>query len=477
MHRCIPLLGTLFLTAACTTLGPDFETPAAPAATTYAMAGDVAGPSPAQLSSTDATREEWWAAFGSAKINALVQQALENNPTLDAAEAALTRAQALESAARGGRAPQINASGSAARERINTAAFGISGFPSPTINLYSIGSAVSFDLDLFGRNRRQVENAAALAEAQLHRTNAAYLALTGNVVAKAIELASIRAQLAELDEIIRGDQQTMDMIRRGVEAGGAPKSATNTADAQLAEDQARRPPLVKRLAVTRHALALLVGKAPAQWAAPEIELADFVLPTDAPVQLPSQLVRVRPDILAAEAELHAATAAIGVAQADHYPDISLDAAFAFTALQPEDLFQYESSGWSAGPSVTAPLFAGGSLKARQRAAEATAREADAQYRQVVLSAFVQVADLLSAISSDQDLVAAQARASNIAEESSRLSSLAFDNGAGSLLSVIDAQRQVMRARFASVEAQAQLLSDFTSLYVATASGGYRVQDQ
>ncbi len=469
MSRCALPLAALLL-ASCTTVGPDFHTPASPSASAgYAMAGDPTAATPARLGDGETAAGPWWKAFASPKLDALVDQALAGNPTLQAADAALARAQALELAERGGRLPEIDLDAGARRERINTASFGIAGFPSPTINLYSVGSSVSFDPDLFGGEKRRIENAAANSEAQARRTDAAYLTLTGNVVATAIELASIRAQLAELDDIIAGDRQTLDMIRRGVAAGGAPEAATNTYQAQLAEDEARRPVLQKRLDATRHALALLVGKAPADWTAPEIDLGELTLPASLPVRLPSHLLRSRPDILAAEAEAHAATAAIGVAQAARYPSLSLDASFVLTALHPDDLFKYDSSGWSAGPSLTAPLFKGGSLKARQQAAEAATREADAQYRRTVLAAFGQVADLLSALSHDQDLIAAQTRASDAANENARLTTIAYQNGAGSLLSVIDAQRQAQRTRLAALDAQAQLRSDIAALYVATAA--------
>jgi NodT family efflux transporter outer membrane factor (OMF) lipoprotein len=247
-------------------------------------------------------------------------------------------------------------------------------------------------------------------------------------------------------------------------------------DAQLAEDQARRPAILRSISTARHALALLVGQTSANWTAPDIDLADLTLPATIPVNLPSELVRKRPDILAAEADLHAATAAIGVAEAARYPSLSLDGSFVLTALHPDDIFKYDSSGWSAGPSITAPLFNGGALKARQRAAEASAREADAAYRQTVLSAFAQVADLLSALSTDRDLLDAQTRARDVAAENARLASLGYENGAGSLIQVIDAQRQSQRAQLASIEADALLRADVAALFVATASDWRGAQD-
>lgn len=465
------LLSALSLAAlsACTTVGPDFARPDASQLAGYAMAGDPSGASPATLGATDTDAREWWKAFNSPKLDALVAQSLKGNPTLQAADAALTRVEELERAQRGDSGPSANLAGDAQRERINTAAFGIEGFPSPTINVFSIGTVLKYDLDLFGGHRRADETAVARTEAQRNRTDAAYLNLTGAVVSRAIELAALRDQLDALDKIIKVDGDTIDMIKRGIAAGGAPASAVNPAEAQLAEDQARRPAIVRKIATARHALALLAGEAPSSWAAPDLTLADLTLPDSIPVSLPSELVRKRPDILAAEADLHAATAAIGVAEAARYPNLSLDGSFILTALQPDELFKYNSSGWSIGPSITAPLFNGGSLEARQRAAVASAKEADATYRQTVLSAFAQVSDLLSALSTDQDLLSAQARARDVAAENARLASLGYENGAGSLISVIDAQRQSQRAELATIEAKALMRADMAALYVATAS--------
>ena len=467
-HARLIAISALALTG-CTTVGPDFQRPAAPVATDYAMAGDPAASAVAVLASSNTSATQWWTTFNSQKLNALVEQALKGNPTLQAADAALVRVAELERAQRGDSGPEVKAGGDAIRERINTSSFGIEGFPSPTINMFSVGATFGYDLDLFGGERRKDETAAAQTEAQRQRTHAAYLNLTGSVVARAIELAGLRAQLDALDGIIKVDNETVEMIRRGIQAGGSPASAVNPAEAQLAEDQARRPAILRRISTARHALALLVGQAPSGWAAPEIDLADLSPPGAIPVTLPSDLVRRRPDILAAEADLHAATAAIGVAEAERYPKLSLDASFILTALHPEDLFKYESSGWTVGPGFSAPLFNGGALEARQRAAEASVREADAVYRQTVLSAFVQVADLLSALSTDQELLAAQTRAREVAAENARLASLSFENGAGSLISVIDAQRQSQRAQLASIEAEALIRADMAALFVATAS--------
>lgn len=449
---------------ACTTVGPDFSAPATPADTSYLMPGDPDAPS-----STTQPYALWWKAFGSSDIDQVVDQSLKQNYGLAEADAALARTQALARATQGGGAPQIDYRGSAERERVNTSAFGIDGFPSPTISLYSVGTAASFDLDVSGGQRRRNEGASARAEAAAHRRDAAYLALSGNVVARAIDIAELRALIAASEQVVSDDQRLLALVQRAIEAGGQPQSAEVTAQAQLAEDEARLPPLRARLAAARHALAVLAGQTPSGFTAPNFSLDAIASPGVAPIAVPSELVRRRPDILAAESELHAATADIGVATAALYPKISLGAVFDLTALSPDTLFNYESSGWSAGPSMTGPLFHGGALRAGKRASEAARDEALARYHGVVLTAFAQVSDLLQAASQARALVDAQTRAVAAADRRAHLSERAYENGADSLLTVIDARRQAQRARLDLVAAQAALRRNEALLFVASAA--------
>ena len=385
------------------------------------------------------------------------------------ADATLGQARADAAAARGDALPQINGNTAAVRERINTQAFGFTGFPSPTLSLYSVGTSVNFDLDLFGGRRRAIERAEAREAAQQARVDAAYLSLSGNVVREAVLVAGLRAKIAAQDAIIDGDRRMMTMVRNAITAGGQAPAAANTIEAQSAEDEAAGPPLRQQLAEARHRLALLVGRAPAQWAAPDFELASFTAPTDVPVSLPSELVRRRPDILAAEADVHAATANIGVETAALYPNISLNAALTQSAIDPATLFESTSAGWSLGPGLTAPIFHGGTLRAHVRAANAEQRASLAAYQETVLEAFVQVADLIQAVGNDQQTVEIQQRAVAAAEANRRNAQFAFQNGAGTLLALVDAQRQANRARVAAIDAQTKLLQDIAALYVAVAA--------
>ncbi|MGI8841368.1 MAG: efflux transporter outer membrane subunit [Caulobacteraceae bacterium] len=462
------MLGGAASLCACTTVGPNFVSPAAPAPPGYAMAGD-ARPAIAELDPAARAAGPWWRSLGSAGLDAVMGEALAGNQTLAAADATLQKAREEAAKARGGSAPQVDATASAERERINTQVFGIPGFPSPTINLFSVGATVSYDLDVFGGQRRRVETAQAAAEAEARRADAAYLTLTGDVALQAVQIAGLRAQIAAVGDILADDRRNNAIVRAAEVAGGEAPSANTSGQAQLAEDQALLPPLQQRLATARHALALLVGQPPAAWRAPDFTVADFKPPAHIPVAVPSQLVRGRPDIRAAEADLHADTARVGVAQADLYPDIRLVAGAAQSALTPESIFSFGSTGYNFGAALTAPIFNGGALRAEKRAAQAQARASLAQYRQTVLAAFTQVADVLTALAHDDEEGAALAKAQATAQAALDDQRAAYRLGGGAFLPVVQAQRQLDRARLALVEAQGQRLADIVTLYAATAA--------
>ncbi|HEY2178339.1 MAG TPA: efflux transporter outer membrane subunit, partial [Caulobacteraceae bacterium] len=347
--------------------------------------------------------------------------------------------------------------------------FGISSFPNPTINLLSIGATASYDLDLFGGNRRRIETAAAAQEADLHRADAAFLALTGNVAMQAVKVAQVRDQIAAVNAIIADDVRNLDIIHAAQAAGGEAPAASTGGEAQLAADRALLPPLAQTLAQARHALAQLVGKSPGEWTAPDFAAGEFAAPAVIPVDLPSTLVRHRPDILAAEADLHADTARIGVATADLYPDIKLGAGWAQSAITPAALFGYGASGWNIGPSLTVPIFNGGKLRADKRAAEAQAQASLAQYKETVLTAFVQVSDVMSALAHDDERIAALATSEAVAEHALSDARKAYSLGGGPLSAIDNAQVQVDRARLDLVAARGQRLMDVVGLYAATAA--------
>ena len=455
----------------CHTVGPNFTPPPLPAPATYAMAGD-ATPGQVRLIAETRVAGLWWRDLGSPMLDQVMDEALANNQTVAAADAALQVRRAEQDRALGETRPRVDAGANLQRERINTASFGFSGFPSPTINLYRIGATVAYQLDVFGGGRRRVEAAKARSEAQARRADAAYLTLTGNVALQAVRIAGLRSQAQAVGAIIEDDRQLVEMVHRAQAVGGQPASASSGAIAQLAADVALAPALGRQLSEARHALAVLVGRSPAEWTAPDFEEAGFAQPAVIPTVLPSTLVRRRPDIQAAEAALHADTAEIGVATADLYPRLNLSAALTQEALQPGRLFNFAATAYSVGGGLTAPVLNGGALRARRRAAEAQARVSLANYRQTVLEAFVQVSDVMSNLANDDRRLDTLKRARAASNDAMTDARTALRLGGGDLAQALLAERLLNHAALNLAEASGQRLSDLVMLYAATA-GNWR----
>ena len=452
-------------------LGPNFKAPDAPTQTAYGQGGDLPPTADVALGAT--TAGPWWTAFGSPQLDRTMALALKDNPTLEVADADLAEARAATSAARGGLYPQVDANAGVQRERLNFSSFGFSGFPglsnNPEFSLYSVGLTASYALPTTGGVRRQVESAAAKAEAVRHQGEAATLTLTGQVASAAADIAAYRALIAVEEAIQVDDRNTLELARKAFQAGGVPQGQRVNAQSQLAEDAARLPPLRQQLALARHQLAVLVGKAPADWTPPDFDLAAFKAPAHIPVALPSALVRKRPDILEAEAQLHAATADIGVATARLYPNITLTGALTQSALQPGSIFNFPATAYDIGLGLTQPIFDGGRLRAERKETLAARRAAAATYQVTVVRAFAQVADLLQALGHDDEAIAAQTRAQEAAAANLRLARAGYSDGGFALLPVIDAERSYNMARRSLVQAQAQRYLDMIQLFIATAA--------
>jgi NodT family efflux transporter outer membrane factor (OMF) lipoprotein len=454
--------------AACKTVGPNFQPPAAPATSGYLMRGD-ATPHEAELSPDARVAGAWWKGLGSADLDRVMDQALAGNQTVAAANASLERLRQLANAAHGAQLPQVDLNAGTEGERINIASLGFAGFPNPTLGLYQIGATVNYDVDVFGGLQRTTEAARAHAENQARQADAAYLTLTGQTAMAAVQIATTRAEIAAAERAVEDDRKLIDVVHKAEGAGGDAPSATVSVRSQMAQDEAMLPPLRQQLAQARHALAQLVGQAPADWTAPDFDLQGFTAPTSVPVSLPSSLVRRRPDILAAEATLHEATAQIGVASAALYPDIKLSANITQTAIPPANLFTYGASGWTLAAGLTQPVFHGGALRAQKKAAIAAAAQAYAQYRGAVLAAFTQVADVMEAINEDDAELAALGHAEDAARSALTDDENALKLGGGALLPVLDDERNLQLARRARVMQEGKRLADIASLYVATAA--------
>jgi len=483
LRRPVPALALVAALLAACAVGPDFEPPEAPAPERYTDgpvlddAGDAAADSdaavPQRLLPGEDLPARWWALFEQPALDALVERTLAGSPTLPLARANLAQAREALVAARGAFFPALDVGFTAERARTPGLR---SGSSSSTSDFYSVGPSAAYVVDVFGGIRRGVEAQSAYAEARRYELAAAWLTLTGNAVGQALSIASLEAQIEAIEGVIEVDAQNLDLVRRRFEAGRAPRADVLVAQTQLAGDQTLLPPLLRQLALARHALTALVGEVPAEWSPPPLVLDDFAVPQALPLSLPSQLVRQRPDVLAAEAELHAASALIGVATAQLFPSLTLSGSIAETALELGSLFgSGGGTAWSAAGRIGAPLFRGGALRAQRRAAIAAYDASLASWRLTVLEGFRQVADSLRALEYDGALLDASTRLVDTAAESLRLQQASYAAGRASLLQMLTAARAHQQARSRLALARGEQLQDTVQLFVALGGGWWQAE--
>ena len=471
------LASVLSLAVAGCMVGPDFMSPDPPSVTRYTSPGEatVAGAHGAATVPTQTVvpgkrvTAEWWTLFRSPNLDTLVKEAIIGSRTLESAKARLTQAREAIAAASSALYPQVGLNASVTQEKQTAASFGLTPNQAPlppAFNFIQVGPTASYTPDLFGGTRRHIEQESALADYQRDELNAAYLSLTGNTVAQAIQGAAVRAQLKAVQDIIDIDQQNVELVRKERLAGSVPDSDVILAESQLAADETLLPGLDQQLSVAKHALAVLVGRAPGNWLPPEFDLTAMTLPGRLPVSLPSELVHQRPDIQAAEAQLHAASAEIGIATAQLYPQITLSAGVSGSSLDGGTLFSPGGLVWSVAAGITQPVFDGGLREAERQAALAAFKASAADYQQIVLQAFGQVADILQALAHDAKLLEAQKRALDTASESLRLQRVNYNRGGIGVLNLLEAQRQYQQAQLGYVRAEAQRYEDTVQLFVA-----------
>lgn len=460
-------------------VGPNFQAPAPPATKVYTASplpeqtatAPVAGGAAQHFAFAQEITSQWWMLFHSPELDALIKQGLKENPSLAAAEAALTEARENLRAAGGALLyPSVDANLRASRNRISGASFGGS---SLEFSLFDASVNVGYNLDLFGGSRRQLEGLRALVDYQRFQYEAAYLTLTANLTTTAIQEASLRAQIDATHDMLTAEQQQLALVERQFELGAVPRASVLTQQSELAKTRAILPPLEKQLAFTRHALAALAGRLPGEGGMPSFNLDALNLPEELPVSLPSSLVRQRPDILASESLLHQACAAVGVATANLYPQITLSGGYGVESSDVGDLFTGQNVIWNLGAGLLQPIFNGGELSARRRAAIAAYDQAVAQYRQTVLQAFQNVADVLRALETDARSVRAQADAETAAKTNFELTRKQFELGAISYLALLVAQRDYLQARISLVAAQAQRYADTAALFQALGGGWWQ----
>jgi NodT family efflux transporter outer membrane factor (OMF) lipoprotein len=464
----------LCLAAGCN-VGPKYQPPTAPTVTAYtpqaqpAATASSAGPAGVaqHLDSSAALPAQWWALFHSPELNSMIAQALADSPTLAQAAARLREAQEELNARTGAtKYPTVTGNAAVEGEQPNLSSFGIP-FPNPSPFALLNGSvAVSYTLDIFGANRRAIEGLGAQRDYENWQLEGARLMLAGNVAAAAIRQAQLRKQIELTKQLLAVEQHELAIAEARKQAGGASDADVESKKATVAEMEAAIPPLEVQLDAVNHQLAVLMGKSPAEVRIPDLSLDALQLPQDLPVSLPSALVRQRPDIRASEALLHQASANVGVATANLYPQIVLSGSGGGTGTS----FVSGGDVWNVAASLTQPIYNGGALRAEKRKAEAAYKEANSVYRQTVLQAFGQVADTLTAIEHDAQTLRARSEAAAEADASYRIALGRYQAGGISELALLEAQRQSLQAELDLTTSAAARYADSATLFQALGGG-------
>jgi NodT family efflux transporter outer membrane factor (OMF) lipoprotein len=479
------MLGAAILSAvlAGCTVGPDYHPPPAPASTRFTetaipgrtVSAATAGGESQNLGPERDIPGEWWRLFHSPQITALVTQALKANLDVAAAKATLLQARETMRAEQGALFPSVGASAQVQRQRESLAGLGF-GAGSVTFTNYNAGLNVAYTLDAFGGVRRQVEQLGAQAEYQRFELEAADLTLAANVIDAAINEAALQAQIDTTREIIRADTDALNLTKSRFQLGGVSQTDVLQQQSLLDTQTATLPGLQKQLEQQRNQLAVYLGGRPDQYAMPTLDLRRLTLPADLPDTLPSKLVEQRPDIRAYAALLHSATAAVGVATANMLPNISLSASYGREGNTPANLFTPAGIIWSIASSITQPIFQGGTLSARRKAAQAAMEVAAAQYSSTVNTAFQNVANVLVAIQRDAETLHAALAAQQTAASSLAVARTQYTAGAGTYLNVLTAEQADYSARLNLITARAARFTDTVALFQALGGGWWNRRD-
>ncbi|HVN63901.1 MAG TPA: efflux transporter outer membrane subunit, partial [Candidatus Binataceae bacterium] len=418
---------------------------------------------------------DWWRLFGCRKLDTVVMESIANSPTLQTAQANLRQSEDNLQAGYGIFYPQISAAFQPTRQQFSPIRFGESVSPS-IFSLYTLSTTATYVLDVFGGERRTVESLSAQAGVQYYNAEGAYLALSGNVVNAIVAEAAYEAEIDSTERLIGFLDEQERITAAQAETGVVPYGNLLSIQSQLATTRATLPPLRQQLAHTRHLLATLAGRSPGdEWTPPQVTFADLTLPQHIPVSLPSDLVRERPDILSAEAQLHSASAQIGVATAAMFPSFTLNADYGLNSTSLSSLFGSTAAFWTLGASAATPLIQGSALWFQRKAAIDAYQAALANYRQTVLAALAQVADALDALQHDAVTMSAEADALGAADEALRLIEANYRAGTVNYLQVLIADYQYQQANLGYIQAKGQRLQDTAALFVALGGGWWNAE--
>ena len=492
-HRLKHLIGLDFtlgcLLSACA-VGPNFHRPVAPSGD-YGQAptvGDTAAVQDVSMEGVKTQRfdasldipAQWWTLFQCEELDRLVVAALKGNPNLDAARAALRRAHELYLAQRTAFLPSAIGNFSGTRQEFPRETLSSPITAPPTLNTYNLYTAqlsLNYLPDIFGGTRRAVESAKAQEDSQRFQLEAVYLTLTSNVVVAAVQEASLRAQITATERLLSLEHQQTDVVERQQKLGTASNLDLLTQQSLEAQTAVTMPPLQKQLAQTRDQLTALLGKVPSEEPQEQFTVDQLSLPSDLPVTLPSKLIEQRPDVLQAEADMHAASAQVGVELANMLPQFQIDADAGSSALALHDLFNPYTGFWSVGGSLTQTLFDAGALLHKKRAADAALDQAAAQYRAAVVLACQNVADTLHALKIDSDALIASAQGELASKAAFALARSQYRLGAISNVSVLNAEQLYLQTELTLIQAQANRYSDTAALFQALGGGWWNRQKE
>jgi len=476
-------ISALLFTAGCA-VGPNFKKPAAPKVPGYAPTPPLTTSSTPNVSGGEAQQfiqggdipGEWWALFRSKPLSDLIERSLKNNPDLKAAQAALLVAKENVLAQRGAYYPMLTGSFSADHSKTSNVISPATANGALYYSLYTPQVGVSFVPDVFGLNRRTVESLKAQEEQARSALAATHITLSSNVVAAAIQEASLRAQIDATRQLIEINTHMLEVLRKQFEKGYVGRLDVAAQESQLAQVTATLPPLLKQLAQERDLLAALSGGFPSDDLAEKFELSSLQLPQDLPLSLPSQLVEQRPDVRQAEENLHSASALIGVARANRLPSFSLTADVGSMALIFTHMFSSGTGFWDLTGGATQTIFQGGTLVARERAARAAYVQASEQYRSTVLTAFENVADTLHALEQDANALKAAAAAKDAAKVTLDLTTQQMKVGYVSYLALLSAEQSYQQALINLLQAQSNRYADTAALFQALGGGWWNRPD-